>query len=117
MKTPNLSNAVEMSELSADFEVLGHVSRYHLLFTGDYAKVCVTFDEHNGCTGERFWVKVTFAQSGHYQGIIHNDLAHTEAHGLRYGDPIAFDYRHIYNLIPQAKLAEYVKENTDEQKP
>lgn len=54
MKTPNLKNAVEMSELSADFEALDHVSRYYLLFPGDYAKVCVEFSDHKGYTGERF---------------------------------------------------------------
>jgi hypothetical protein len=115
MKTPNLVNAVEMSELSADFELLEHDLRYHLLFPGDYAKVCVAFDEHNGCTGERFWVRITSAKSGQYQGIVDNELDHTCAHGLRYGDLIAFDYRHIYNLAHQSKLSEWAKEHKGDQ--
>lgn len=115
MKAPNLKNAVEMSERSADFEVLDHDSRFYLLFPGDYAKVCVEFDEHKGYTGERFWVRVTFAEAGQYQGVIDNDLDHTEAHGLRCGDLIAFDYRHVYNLAHQSKLSEWAKEIEDNQ--
>ena len=117
MKTPKLTNAVEMSEMSAQFEVPEHDFRHHLLFPGDYAKVCAEFDEHNGCTGERFWVKITWADSGQYQGVIDNNLCHTEAHGLRYGDLIAFDYRHIYNLAHQSKLGEWAKQVRGEQKP
>jgi len=44
-------------------------------------------------------------------------LDHTEAHGLRYGDLIAFDYRHVYNLTRQSKLSEWAKELEDDQKP
>ncbi|QIF04149.1 hypothetical protein [Roseimicrobium sp. ORNL1] len=117
MKTPNLKNAVEMSELSADFEALDHVSRYYLLFPGDYAKVCVEFSDHKGYTGERFWVRVTSAEPGQYRGVVDNDLEHTEAHGLRYGDLIAFDYRHIFDLAHQSKLSEWVKEIEDGQEP
>jgi hypothetical protein len=117
MKTPNLKNAVEMSELSADFEALDHASRYYLLFPGDYAKVCVEFRDHNGYKGERFWVRIASALSGQYQGIIDNDLDHTEAHGLRCGDLIAFDYRHIYNLAHQSKLSEWAKEIEDDREP
>ena len=117
MKTHHLVNAVEMSELSADFELLEHDLRYHLIFPGDYAKVCVAFDKHNECTGERFWVRVTSAKSGQYQGIVDNDLDHTEAHGLRCGDLIAFDYRHVYNLAHQSKLSEWAKELEDGHKP
>ncbi len=117
MKTPNLTNAIQMSELSSDFELLEHDQRYYLLFPGDYAKVCVEFEEHKGCTGERFWVRVTLAEPGHYQGVVDNELCHTEAHGLRCGDVIAFDYRHIYNIAHQSKLTEWAEELEDKRRP
>ena len=111
MKTAHLVNAVEMSELSANFELLPHEIRYWGLHTGDLAKVCAPFPKtEDEYTGERFWVIVTQAKPGHYQGTIDNDLKHSNLHGLQFGDLIAFDYRHIYQICHRSKLNEWISE-------
>ena len=55
------------------------------------------FSQGQGITGERFWVIITAADAGRYQGKIDNQLIHSAAHGLYLGDIIAFDHRHIYD--------------------
>lgn len=93
---PHLVNAVQYSELHPDFELLPHPERVSLK-VGDVAKVCMRFKGHKQCGGERFWILITSSDNGIYAGTVDNTLNYTEFHGLKNGDIIAFDYRHIYD--------------------
>jgi hypothetical protein len=71
------------------------------LAPGRLVKVIVEFppalDPRTGRTasGERFWVLLTEVSADRLAGTIDNDLAHTPQHGLRSGDVIAFEARHV----------------------
>jgi len=105
-KTPSLRNAVEMSELHQRFEALPHTRRCQLK-VGDSAKICAVFGESEGITGERFWVIITAveAETGRYQGMVNNCLIHSASHGLYFRDLVAFEHRHIYDVVLQAEAA------------
>ena len=103
MKTPALRNAVEMSELNQKFEALSHERRFYLAI-GDSAKVCAVFGEVDGISGERFWVGITAADAGCYQGTVDNELTHSASHGLHFGDLISFDHKHVYEVVLQSEL-------------
>ena len=96
MSTIHFINAVEYSELYPDFEVLPHADRVSLK-TGDVAKICISFDGDPKIRGERFWVFIKSNAEGIYTGTVDNDLSHTNLHGLKNGDLVTFDYRHIYD--------------------
>ena len=52
------------------------------------------------CTGrERFWVLVTRIEDDVIKGMVDNDLV-CEEHGLKCGDEITFEKRHIYITMP-----------------
>jgi hypothetical protein len=46
---------------------------------------------------ERFWVSVTSVEGEAVTGAVDNDLVCTDEHGLRYGDTITFEKRHIFS--------------------
>ena len=60
---------------------------------GDLAKVC---------TGhERFWVIVTSLAGDVFRGQISNYLHNTDQHGLKHGDFVSFERRHILDVDKQ----------------
>jgi hypothetical protein len=89
---------VRYSELYPEFDVLPHADRVSLR-PGDVAKICVQFEEVGGYSGERFWVLILESHDGVYTGTLDNELEHTGQHGLKNGDTVTFDYRHIYDLL------------------
>jgi hypothetical protein len=95
---PHLVNAVHYSELFPEFEVLPHSDRVSLC-PGDVAKICVRFDGVAEYQGERFWVLIGTSKNGVYSGTVDNELEHTDHHGFKHGDTIAFDYRNIYDFV------------------
>ncbi len=97
MKKPQLVNAVQYSEQYPEFEVPPYSDRVSLR-PGDVAKICVQFKGDPKYRGERFWVLISSNNDGAYIGTVDNDLVHTEHHGLKNGDVVSFDYRHIYDL-------------------
>jgi hypothetical protein len=97
VNTPHLVNAVQYSELYPNFELLPYQDRVSLQ-VGDVAKVCIRFEGHPEHQGERFWVLIKTSTDGVYTGTVDNELDHTALHGLKSGDPISFDYRHIYDF-------------------
>jgi hypothetical protein len=113
MKTPVLRNAIEMSEHHQKFDALSHDKRYNLKI-GDGAKVCVAFGKGQGVTGERFWVDITAAREGRYEGKVDNVLSYSALHGLYLGDLISFDYRHIYDVVLQSEIAEIRRQACEE---
>lgn len=103
MKTPRLRNAIEMAEQHAKFDTLSLEKRANLAI-GDSAKVCAIVGTGDEIRGERFWVDITAADTGRYQGKAANELSHSAAHGLYFGDLIAFDSRHIYDVMLQSEI-------------
>ena len=68
---------------------------------GAFVKVCAEFPQlANGCNGERFWARITQLEillgKTSFVGVIDNDLVQTAHHGLRFGDTIRFETRHIF---------------------
>jgi len=62
---------------------------------GDLAKVC---------TGhERFWVFVTSITGDVFRGQINNHLHRVDQHGLKHGDFVSFERRHIYDVDKQRR--------------
>lgn len=55
---------------------------------GTFVKVCAE--------PERFWVEVVAVEGDGIMGRVSNDLVHTARHGLRDGDNVTFEKRHIY---------------------
>jgi len=53
---------------------------------------------------ERFWVLVTSIDGDNVVGVVHNDLVHTEKHGLSYNDEVKFEKRHIYDILVSPKM-------------
>ena len=97
MNKPHLVNAVQYSELHPNFELLPHAERASSR-VGDVAKVCLYFEGHSEYQGERFWVLIQTSHEGIYTGTVDNNLVHTALHGLKHGDQVAFDHRHIYDF-------------------
>ena len=97
MTAPHFTNAVEYSERYPNFEVLPHSERTSLQ-AGDVAKICVRFEGDSKYSGERFWVLIGTSNEGVYAGTVDNELVHTDRHGLKNGDAVTFDYRHIYDF-------------------
>jgi len=58
---------------------------------GDYVKVC---PEH-----ERFWVIIDEVKGNKIKGTVDNDLVCTEDHGIRLGDKLEFEKRHVYQVM------------------
>lgn len=58
---------------------------------GSYVKICAE--------GERFWVKVERILDDKIEGIIDNDLVHTNRHGLKCYDRVRFTSSNIYQIL------------------
>lgn len=54
------------------------------------------------CAGtERFWIKLIDANGEILKGIIDNDLVRSHEHGLKYGELVSVERRHIYQIYSQ----------------
>lgn len=62
-----------------------------LIEVGDYVKICAR-------DKERFWVIVTGVEGEVVTGEVNNDLICTDVHGLRVGDTVVFEKRHVYQV-------------------
>ena len=60
---------------------------------GDLVKICTG--------GERFWVVVTSVAGIVLHGQISNHLHRTDQHGLKHGDFVSFERRHVYDVDQQ----------------
>ena len=49
--------------------------------------------------GERFWVRLTQVQGDALRGVLDNVVQNTARHGLHMGDEVAFEKRHVYQVI------------------
>jgi len=58
---------------------------------GDYVKICAM-------DWERFWVLVTGIKGELLTGEVNNDLLMAVFHGLRCGDAVVFERRHVYQV-------------------
>ena len=58
---------------------------------GDYVKICAM-------DRERFWVQVTGIEGELLTGEVNNQLLMTDFHGLRCGDTVVFERRHVYQV-------------------
>jgi hypothetical protein len=85
-----LANAVQNSELYETFDIPSHVLRANI-HVGGHAQICVG--------GERFWVIVTRNIAGRYEGVVDNDLVCTFEHGLKLGDVVRFEARHVFQVF------------------
>lgn len=50
--------------------------------------------------GERFWIRVDSVGPEGFVGTINNALVYTDKHGLREGDRLKIEARHLYDAIP-----------------
>lgn len=50
-------------------------------------------------SGERFWLLLETISDGHYIGTVNNDLAYTAYHGLKFGDLLTVERRHIMDVL------------------
>ena len=60
---------------------------------GMHVKVCAS--------DERFWCFVEKINADRITAIVDNELLGTEAHGLKYGDTVEFDKRHVYQILTE----------------
>ena len=69
---------------------------------GSYVKICVsqTTRSRKDFSAERFWVNVTLVMPRFIVGLVANNLIYIPSHLLAYGDVIAFQRRHIYEIQP-----------------
>jgi hypothetical protein len=87
----DLIDAQESHRLHPDtFEVPPH-SMLVLLCVGQYVKIAIA--------GERFWVKLTKVTDATLSGWIDNTLVRSDRHGLKRGDVVEFERRHIHAVI------------------
>lgn len=55
--------------------------------------------------GERFWVRVNKRDGSKFQGTVDNDVVMTKDHGLRLGDRVAFESKHLYDAVSKERMA------------
>ncbi len=75
----------------------------HSIQKDDLVKIAVEgFHVHltdkTAIDGERFWVSVEKIRSERLRGTVANDLHFTQQHGLRSGDNVSFEFRHIIDI-------------------
>lgn len=58
---------------------------------GDHVKICAI--------KERFWVRVISINGSVLTGKVDNDLVCTPGHGIKFGDSVEFEFRHIYAIL------------------
>ena len=86
----NFTDAQMMADQHSDtFEVPDSHALKHLQ-PGMLVKVCAE--------NERFWCIIKGISGQEVTAIIDNDLVSTDLHGLKYGDEIIFETRHIYQI-------------------
>lgn len=66
---------------------------------GDFVKVCAEFPSQNDVNGERFWLLIREVSASALVGEIDNKLVHTRHHGLRCGDTLTVEPRHIMDTL------------------
>ena len=77
----------------------------HSIQKGDLVKIAVEgfhvhISDKKAIDGERFWVSVERIRKQQLRGIVANDLHFTQQHGLRAGDSVSFEFRHIIDIEP-----------------
>jgi molybdopterin converting factor small subunit len=83
-------DAQEMNRQHPDTFDVPTAEELKALRPGMYVKVCAC--------NERFWVLVTGRDETGIVGIVNNDLVSTD-HGLKDGDVVHFQERHIYSIL------------------
>ena len=78
-------------------------SQYEIdsLKEGDFVKLGFINEDDGGPSGERMWVKFGEKVEGVFRGTLHNVPAFL---GMKYGDPIVFEARHILATMDQAEV-------------
>lgn len=95
-----LIDGIQRNMASARFEIPSDCAKLALR-RGDYVKVGVQWSPpaklgDHLVEAERFWVRIeNIAGAHHYTGTVNNTLVYTDEHGLRNGDWIEFESRHI----------------------
>jgi hypothetical protein len=84
------TDAQEMHRQHPDTFEVPPEAELDALSAGDHVKVCAG--------DERFWVLLTTVEGRALKGTVANDLLFTNQHGLRRGDPVAFEKRHVYQI-------------------
>lgn len=97
LKRPKLVDARKMAKEHPRTFQLPSKKAVKSLGPGDFAKVSTH--------GERFWVRVTKRDGSKFQGIVDNDVVMTDDHGLRLGDKMAFEAKHLYDAVSQERMA------------
>ena len=71
---------------------------------GDYAKVSVEVGgEHGG--GENFWCWIAEREGDRFRALVSNILVLAHEHGLRLGDALDFEARHIRDVAGRETVA------------
>lgn len=84
------------------FDVPSVVELYKIT-TGMFVKVC---------TGhERFWVRVMGVTGNEIRGAVDGKLMNRFKHGLKLGDVIKFEKRHVYAILPALDAKPEVKQD------
>ena len=99
--TPNLIDCAQQHRVHGATFAVPSVEALNRIAVDALVKVGVTFEAapEDQITGERFWVKVAVMEPGAgIVGIIDNDLEYPHRHGLRCGQKIFFETRHVLEL-------------------
>lgn len=96
----SLIDGVAMNRRFPDTFILPSDKDKESLHEGSYVMVSVRF----GCrgaslSGERFWVTVTKVNEETVSGVIDNELACEEDHGMNMGDRITFTRDHVLAIM------------------
>lgn len=83
-------DAQRMERLYPDTFAAPDQTELDSVVVGSSVKVCVE--------RERFWVAVTAVEGDSVTGRVSNDLVRTAVHGLRDGDSVTFEKRHIFGV-------------------
>jgi len=91
--TAPFSDAQDMQRQYPETFEAPTMDELYALRPGMSVKVCAA--------GERFWVTITGIVGDLIGGKVDNDLIGTPAHGMRYGDAITFERRHVYQIYQE----------------
>lgn len=81
-------DAQEMQRLNPETFEAPTLEELSKIAVNQHVKICAE--------GERFWILVTEIKGNRVSEMIDNDLVKTDEHGLKYGDTVIFEKRHIY---------------------
>ncbi len=90
MKQINFVDAQEMHKNNPETFYAPDNEKLENLKKGDIVKVSTG--------GERFWCIIDEIKQGSITATIDNNLVGTDEHGLKYGDSITFESKHIFNI-------------------